>query len=93
MAWCDRDRKREYQRTWKRERRLAWIAEQGGKCMKCGNVNMIELEVDHVDPCEKVEHRIWSWSRERREEELKKCQVLCKKCHDAKEGKEDYRDV
>lgn len=29
----------------------------------------------------KVDHRIWSWSLERREIELLKCQVLCAACH------------
>lgn len=35
----------------------------------------------HKDPTKKVSHRIWSWSKQRRELELKKCVVLCGECH------------
>jgi hypothetical protein len=50
----------------------------------CGSFE--NLEIDHIDPGDK-EHSIgsvWSWSKERREAELKKCQVLCRSCHRAK---------
>lgn len=40
-----------------------------------------ELEIHHVDPDNKVSHRIWSWSRDRIEEELTKCEIRCKECH------------
>jgi 5-methylcytosine-specific restriction endonuclease McrA len=39
------------------------------------------LEVDHTDPTQKLSHRLWSWTQERREAELAKCQVLCEECH------------
>ena len=29
----------------------------------------------------KKDHKIWSWSKQRREAEIKKCVVLCRKCH------------
>lgn len=67
--------KREYQARWCRENRLAAIEFLGGVCVVCGTT--LNLEVDHKDPANKVSHRIWSWSKERRLGELEKCQVLC----------------
>lgn len=54
----------------------------GKSCATCGSRR--RLEVDHVDPAQKVDHRIWSWKKERRTIELAKCQVLCRKCHQNK---------
>lgn len=48
-------------------------------CVKCGSNE--DLELDHIDPDKKKSHNIWSWSKVKREEEISKCQVLCKKCH------------
>lgn len=45
----------------------------------CGSIE--NLEVDHIDSSTKVGHNVWSWKQERRDEELAKCQVLCKDCH------------
>jgi hypothetical protein len=52
----------------------------------CGSRD--HLEIDHRDPGEKLSHRIWSWSPARRDAELAKCQVLCRKHHHAKSGEE-----
>jgi len=68
---------RAYQRAWKAARRAAWLA--GKVCAHCGATE--NLEIDHIDPAAKVSHKIWSWAPERREAELAKCQVLCKRCH------------
>ena len=57
--------------------RQEWLI-ANGPCT-CGSWE--SLEVHHVDPATKVSHRIWSWSKEKREEELKKCMVLCHDCH------------
>ena len=70
--------KREYQREWVRRRREAWLREHG-PCSTCGSSQ--DLEVDHIDPCEKVSHSVWSWSEARRAAELAKCRVLCRSCH------------
>lgn len=59
-------------------RRKEWLA-QNGPCRKCGSSK--RLEVDHIDPMTKVSHRIWTWTEERRNVELAKCQVLCRRCH------------
>lgn len=78
----DRYKKRERQARWYRNNRLAAIELLGGKCVVCGTTE--ELEVDHVDPLEKASSNIWSWSKARRLEELKKCQVLCTTHHGIK---------
>lgn len=78
-TYADRqDYQREYQRGWVKSRRQKWI-DANGPCKACGSSE--NLEVDHVDPIRKVSHRIWSWTAERREKELRKCQVLCRPCH------------
>lgn len=74
--------KNEYQREWVRKNWLAAIELLGGKCVQCGTTE--SLEIDHIDPATKVSHRIWSWSKERRLAELKKCQILCSGCHKRK---------
>lgn len=68
-----------------KRRREEWIA-ANGPCANCGFWG--ELEVDHIDPAQKENHRIWCWSKERREAELKKCQVLCRFCHSIKSARE-----
>lgn len=78
MPYVDPDIQRAYQRDWIARNRLEWIAAHG-PCVDCGSWD--ELQVDHVDATTKVAHRIWSWSRERREAELVKCVVRCQPCH------------
>jgi len=64
-----------------KNRRKEWL-KKNGPCVKCGSDN--DLQVDHVDPRKKFTHRIWSYRIEIREEELRKCQVLCHPCHQEK---------
>ena len=64
-----------------KKRRTDWL-DANGPCVSCGSSE--RLEVDHIDPATKEDHRIWSWSEERRATELEKCQVLCHDCHEAK---------
>lgn len=78
MSYKDRERQREYVRTWVAKRRQQWLREHG-PCWWCGS--WIDLEVDHIDPDRKVTHAVWTWSESRRLAELKKCQVLCNQCH------------
>ncbi len=68
-----------------RKTRADWFA-ANGPCKKCGATE--NLEVDHVDPGTKVCHAVWSWTPMRRELELKKCQVLCRRCHRQKTSAE-----
>lgn len=83
MGYKNPDQKRAYQREWLMSRRIAWI-ETNGPCKMCGSKN--DLEIDHIDRSEKARDiaTIWSLRKERREQELAKCQVLCASCHDSK---------
>jgi len=60
-------------------RRAEGIVEMGGRCVDCGATS--ELELDHIDPSNKVAHTIWSWSEPRRKAEMAKCTLRCKACH------------
>lgn len=83
MPYSNPEVMREYQRNWLAARRTTWIAENG-PCAVCGTWS--DLVVDHIDKTTKSVpvSKIWSWSAERRERELAKCQVLCVPCHDEK---------
>lgn len=50
----------------------------GQVCVHCGEP---ATDWHHRDPKEKKTHRIWSWKRERIEDELAKCEPVCEKCH------------
>lgn len=82
MSYKDPEKQREYQRLWIARRRAEYLADK--TCVRCGSRD--RLEVDHVDPSKKVDHRIWSWSKARRDVELAKCQVLCWDHHREKTG-------
>jgi hypothetical protein len=77
---------REYQREWIAQRRTAYFL--GKSCVNCGSTK--QLELDHIDPKLKVDHRIWSWSVKRIAEEVKKCQILCVECHRKKTKQQNY---
>lgn len=78
------DEKRKYQREWYARRRADYFA--GKVCVDCGTNE--QLELDHVDRATKVSHNIWSWSADRREAELAKCEPRCHDCHEAKTSRE-----
>ncbi len=80
MPYADPARRRDYMREWVARRRAEWFS--GKCCTRCGATE--DLELDHVDASTKISHRVWHWSRERREAELAKCQPLCRPCHAAK---------
>lgn len=91
MPYKDPEKQREFQRNWLRKRRDDWLADKS--CVLCGSVD--NLEIDHIDPSTKKlpvydtvhknrsngVYQIFSWSQERRDAELSKCQVLCHDCH------------
>jgi hypothetical protein len=81
MPYADPEKHRKWQREWMARRRAEWIAAHG-PCVDCRTWD--DLQVDHVDASTKVTHRVWSWAKERREEELAKCTVRCAPCHEAK---------
>lgn len=68
------------------ERREFALAELGGKCVKCGSTD--SLEIDHISR----EDKAFAISRPPNEkafkEELKKCQLLCYPCHRTKSTEE-----
>jgi 5-methylcytosine-specific restriction endonuclease McrA len=78
----------ELQRQFQRERnariRRSWL--EGKACRQCGSTE--RLEVDHIDPADKISHNVWSWTEARRAAELQKCQVLCHVCHKLKSAAE-----
>lgn len=74
--------KRDYARNKYRERRAYAINYLGGKCVVCGA--RYNLDVDHIDPEEKDYNPFGSWWSvpiEIFNEELDKCQLLCRACH------------
>jgi 5-methylcytosine-specific restriction endonuclease McrA len=79
------DRK-EYGRVWIANRRKEFFKDK--KCENCGSTE--NLEPHHINPELKKDHKIWSWSEKRRNEELKKCKILCQSCHKI-ETKEWYK--
>ena len=81
MSYKDKNKQREYTKNWIASRRKAWLKEND-PCKNCGSWE--NLELDHIDPSKKVDHKVWSWSEKRRLEELSKCQVLCHRCHKVK---------
>ena len=81
MPYSDKDQQRKYQRERNARIRAEWLKEHG-PCTDCGSEE--RLEVDHSDRALKVSHKVWSWSKERREKELEKCVVRCFSCHRTK---------
>ncbi len=72
-----REYRRVYGRKWLAARRAEFF--DGKACVDCGGTE--RLEIDHRIPADKVTHGVWSWSKERREAELAKCDVRCNACH------------
>lgn len=80
---------REYMRQYMARRYARRMAEAtallGGRCVHCGST--VDLEFDHIDPSTKefvISQRMAGVSEKRLEAELKKCQLLCKSCHEEK---------
>lgn len=89
MPYKDRETQRAYQREWRAQRRAEYFKDKC--CVLCYSTDRLEL--DHIDPEHKISHRIWSWSSQRREEELLKCRVLCFQCHLIKSKTEHAKGV
>lgn len=66
------------------ERRAYAYEKLGGKCVWCGATERLEL--DHINKQDKSFNitQFWSISKEKFDEELAKCQLLCHDCHVAK---------
>lgn len=77
MPCPSREEQQAFQRRWLADRRNAFFADRA--CVKCGATD--DLHLHHRDPSQKESHRIWSWTEERRDAEIAKCDVLCGPCH------------
>jgi len=86
MPYKNKDDLRKFQREWKAARRQAWIDSQGAKCIDCNSTE--RLEVDHVDPSQKLMRPSLIWSlaeaNPKRIAELAKCVLRCHDCHQVK---------
>jgi 5-methylcytosine-specific restriction endonuclease McrA len=78
------DAKRKYAREWVAGRRKNFFSTQ--VCSHCAGTEKLELH--HLNRTDKIANAIWSWSESRRNEELKKCIVLCKNCHQIETNKQ-----
>ena len=72
---------REYLKRRYHSRRQEAIESLGGRCVVCGTNQ--ELEFDHKTPVNKTFSisRLWNVKKEKYIKEIRKCQLLCKKCH------------
>jgi len=70
-----------YMKEFRRKRLMDARDSLGGKCKVCGVVD--QLEFDHIDPKTKLGYpsSMLHASKERFWKEVKKCQLLCHKCH------------
>ena len=88
---------KEYMKKRYHTRREYGIKKLGGCCSNCGSVD--SLEFDHIDPTTKkyTIAKAWTFSSKRFEEELTKCQLLCRSCHQKKSlkdaGQKDARST
>lgn len=64
----------------------------GNCCVKCSSQN--ELEIDHKEWKKKSIrlNKLWSISKQKRIEELSKCQLLCRSCH-LEKSKKDISEI
>ena len=75
----DRERIRQLQRERHARIRAECIAKLGGSCVNCGSTE--SLEFHHRSPRHKEFGRIPSLNERDRKRELKKCELLCSRCH------------
>jgi len=73
-----------YKKNWIKKRREDFFKNKS--CVKCGSID--KLELDHINPEDKITHSVWSRNETFRKIELAKCQVLCHTCH--KEKSNEY---
>ncbi len=87
--WKDKEKaKRYWKERYSRVKKNA-VSALGGKCSKCGSIS--SLEFDHIDPATKVDNfTVLACIAGRGEEELAKCQLLCKECHRDKTGRAEH---
>lgn len=81
---ADREYFKVYFGKYYRDNLDSFIAHLGGKCVRCGTTE--NLEFDHIDPRIKSFNitNFLSYSKEKIQLELLKCQLLCNECHKKK---------
>lgn len=78
--------KNEWMRREYYKRKEELITLLGGQCVRCASTSKSELQFDHIEREGKTDKitSLITYKRERVLEELKKCQLLCKSCHNEK---------
>jgi hypothetical protein len=89
MGYKDKEKQKEFTRLWIQKRRNDFFKDK--ICALCGSTEKLVLH--HTNPKKKESHNIWSWTQKRREAELKKCEVWCKKCHNEYHGKAKWKPI
>ena len=84
---------RRNQRKVKARNRAEAVEMLGGKCNHVDCNETENLHFDHVIRADKLDHRIWSWSRARRLAEIAKCQLLCEYHHVEKTMMENRGEI
>ena len=79
MAFATKEQARKYQRDRFRRRRAEHFKDR--ECYFCGETDMSKLCIHHRDPTQKESHKIFGWSKERLDAEMKKCVIMCRACH------------
>ena len=81
MPYADREKQRDYQRSWMVERKRRALNYLVNQCVYCGTTK--NLEIDHVEPTSKTcpIAGLLSHKWETVVAELDKCQVVCHDCH------------
>lgn len=77
MPYKDKAKQCAFQRKWMKERRTAWIGEQGA-CV-CGSTDRLSLVSKREMPGAQS-HHIWSYSEGLRKKALKHFEIRCFKC-------------
>jgi len=83
----------EKQRIKKRERKLWAIEYLGGCCNRCGNTYHPSIyEFHHIDPTTKDRDpsKMMQLSKQKLQDELDKCILLCANCHRLEHHQENY---
>ena len=93
MPYKNREEHNAWHQASKRKNREEAIRLLGGQCALPDCDSTENLQFDHIRREDKVDHRIWSWSKERRLAELAKCQLLCEYHHVEKSMAENRGEI